>query len=164
MELFITRLEVSQGTIIDGNVDPDKILPSIAVAQDMHVRGKLGTDLFNRLQDDIANDTLSGGYLYIMEEFIKPMTTYYTMVEYLPFAAYSVKNNGIFRHSAEYAETISKSEIDFLVNKYRDLGDYYSRRFTEYMCFNQQAFPEYTSNTEDDIRPDKDSTFSGWVL
>jgi hypothetical protein len=25
-------------------------------------------------------------------------------------------------------------------------------------------FPEYTSNTNDDIHPDKDALFNGWVL
>ena len=33
------------------------------------------------------------------------------------------------------------------------------------MNFNASSkFPEYYSNTNEDIYPDKDSTYSGWVL
>ena len=32
------------------------------------------------------------------------------------------------------------------------------------MANNQNLFPEYTSNTNEDINPDKDATFNGWVL
>jgi hypothetical protein len=32
------------------------------------------------------------------------------------------------------------------------------------MSFNQNLFPEYTSNSNDDIHPDKDALFNGWVL
>jgi hypothetical protein len=45
------------------------------------------------------------------------------------------------------------------------MAEYYTRRFISYMDFNQTSYPEYTSNTNDDIYPDRDEpTFQGWVL
>ena len=41
---------------------------------------------------------------------------------------------------------------------------WYSRRFIDFMSFNQTTYPEYTSNTNDDIFPSYDATFNGWVL
>ena len=32
------------------------------------------------------------------------------------------------------------------------------------MCFNSTKFPEYTSNTDSDVYPDKDVNSSNWVL
>ena len=32
------------------------------------------------------------------------------------------------------------------------------------MNFNQSNYPEYTSNTNDQISPSQDQTFNGWVL
>jgi hypothetical protein len=32
------------------------------------------------------------------------------------------------------------------------------------MCFNENLFPEYTSNVNNDIYPSSDATFNGWVL
>ena len=58
-----------------------------------------------------------------------------------------------------------KSEIDSLTAKERDYAQYYTDRFIDYMNFNAPSkFPEYYSNNNEDIYPDKDSTYSGWVL
>ena len=58
----------------------------------------------------------------------------------------------------------TKEEVDYLVQKHRNIAEYYTTRFIDYMSFNQSLFPEYTSNTNDDIHPDKDALFNGWVL
>lgn len=163
-ELFINRNDLVSNSIVDGNVDQDKFLYAIKIAQEIHIRNYTGTDLYNKLSDEIANGTLSGDYLGLMETFIKPMLIHYSMVEYLPFAAYQIKNNGVFRHTSEYAESLSKEEIDFLVNKERDRAEYYTRRFIEHMNYNMTKFPEYNSNSNDDISPDNESNFHGWVL
>ena len=92
------------------------------------------------------------------------MLIHFAMVDYLPFAAYTLKNGGLFKHTSENSEGVSKEEVDYLIEKHRDIAEYYSRRFIDYMSFNQSLFPEYTSNTNDDIHPDKDALFNGWVL
>jgi len=86
------------------------------------------------------------------------------MVDYLPFAAYTIKNGGIYKHVSETAETVTKEEVDYLVQKELDIAEYYTRRFIDYMSFNQSKFPEYTSNSNDDIYPSHDANFNGWVL
>jgi hypothetical protein len=93
------------------------------------------------------------------------MVIHYAMVDFLPFAAYQIKQGGIFKHVSENAETVDKNEVDYLVEKERTLAEYYTRRFIQFMDFNQSSYPEYTSNTNDDIYPDRDEpTFQGWVL
>jgi len=92
------------------------------------------------------------------------MLIHYAMVDYLPFAAYQIKNGGVFKHSSENAETATKEEVDFLIQKERDIAEYYTRRFVDYMSFNQESFPEYYTNSNDDIHPDTNATFHGWQL
>jgi hypothetical protein len=96
--------------------------------------------------------------------YIVDMLMWYAQVNYLPFAAYQVKNGGVFKHRSENSETVSKSEVDFLVEKARTNAEWYSRRFIDFMTFNQTTYPEYNSNVNDDIYPSYDSTFNGWVL
>jgi len=45
-----------------------------------------------------------------------------------------------------------------------DIAEYYTRRFIDHMSFNQAKFPEYTSNSNDDVSPSYDANFNGWVL
>ena len=87
------------------------------------------------------------------------------MTEYLPFAAYTIANGGVYRHSSDSSQNANKVEIDQLIAKERDYAEYYTRRFIEYMSFNASSkFPEYYSNNNEDIYPDKDSTYQGWNL
>lgn len=162
--LFIKRSDLVKHSILDGNVDTDKFIQYIKIAQEIHVRNYLGTDLYNKIATDISNSELEGDYLSLVNDFVQPMLIHWAMVDYLPFAAYSIKNGGVYKHSSENSESASKEEIDFLIDKERNIAEYYTRRFIDYMSFNQASFPEYNSNTNDDISPDTDAIFNGWVL
>ena len=165
--LFITRKQLVQNSILDVNVDTDKFIQFVKIAQEIHIRNYLGTDLYNKISTDIAGTggaSLTGNYLTLVTTYIQPMLIHFAMVDQLPFAAYQIKNGGVFKHISENAESVSKNEVDFLVEKERDIAEYYTRIFIDYMSFNQSLFPEYTSNSNEDIDPDKDALFNGWVL
>ena len=163
--LFITRKDLVKFSSLNGNVDTDKFLQYIKIAQDIHIQNYLGTDLYNKIQSDIEGSTLTGDYLSLVNDYIKPMLIHWALVEYLPFAAYTIANNGVYKHNSENAENVSKEEIDFLIEKERTTAQYYTERFIDYMSFNaSNKFPEYYTNNNEDIYPDKDANFGGWVL
>ena len=163
--LFITRKDLVKFSSLNGNVDTDKFLQYIKIAQDIHIQNYLGTDLYNKIQADIIATTLAGDYLTLVNDYIKPMLIHWALVEYLPFAAYTIANKGVYKHNSENAENVSKEEIDFLIEKERTTAQYYTQRFIDYMSFNaSNKFPEYYTNNNEDIYPDKDANFGGWVL
>lgn len=162
--LFIKRSDLVKNSIIDGNVDTDDFIHYIKIAQEIHIQNFLGTKLYNKISSDIIGGTLSGAYQTLVNNYVQDMLIFYAMVEYLPFTAYKIKNGGIFKHTSESGEVPSKSEIDYLVNKYRDKAEYYTRRMIDYVTFNISSFPEYNTNNNEDVYPDKDSLFQGWVL
>jgi len=162
--LFISRTDLVKNSIIDGNTDTDKFIQFIKIAQEIEVQNYLGTDLYNKISQDIINGTLTGDYLNLVNDYVQPMLIWWAQVSYLPYAAYQIKNGGVFKHTSENSESVSKSEVDYLVGKARDTAEYYTRRFIDYMSFNSSTFPEYNSNSDSDVYPDKDSLFNGWVL
>jgi hypothetical protein len=92
------------------------------------------------------------------------MVIHWTMVEFLPFAAYTIANKGVFKHNSENSTNVEKSEVDYLVEKERSIAEHYTRRFIDYMSFNQSSFPEYNTNSNADMYPDKSSFSAGWYL
>lgn len=162
--LFISRTDLVKNTILDGNLDTDKFIQFIKISQEIHIQNYLGTKLYERIENDILNDTLTGNYLALVTDYVQPMLIHYAMVDYLPFAAYQVKNGGVFKHNSENAETVAKNEVDFLIQKERDFAEYYTRRFVDYMCSKSSLFPEYSNNTDEDVYPDKNVGGSNWVL
>ena len=167
--LFINRTDLVKNSIIDGNVDTDKFIQFIKVAQQIDIQNLLGTDLYNKIGADIASGAaggagLSGNYLTLVNTFVQPTLIWFAQMNYIPFAAYQIKNGGVFKHSSETAQNVDKNEVDYLVGKAREYANYYSTRLVDYLIFNDNLFPEYNSNSDEDISPDTDTTFKGWVL
>ena len=162
--LLIERTDLVKFTVVDANVDTDRFIQFVKIAQDIHIQGYLGTDLLNKLKTDIESGTLADPYLSLLTTYIKPMLIHWSLVEYLPYAAYTVANKGVFKHTSENSTDVSKAEIDFLVEKQRITAENYSQRFVDYMSFNQASFPEYNSNSGPDIYPKQNSNIGGWYI
>ncbi len=166
--LFINRTDLVRNSIIDGNVDTDKFVQFIKLAQEIHVQQYMGTELYTEIGGLISDGTIDDGgnakFKTLLNDYIAPMLIWFAQVDYIPFAAYQIRNGGVFKHSSETAETVSKGEVDYLVEKARTNAEWYTRRFIDYMAFNQSSFPTYTSNSNNDLSPSQDATFNGWVL
>jgi len=113
--LFISRTDLVKNTILDGNVNTDKLLQFVKISQQITIQNYLGTDLYNKISADIIAGTLSGNYLSLVQDYVQPMLIHYAMMEYLPFSAYQIKNGGISKHTSENSESVSKEEVDYLV-------------------------------------------------
>jgi|TARA_R110000782_G_scaffold71758_1_gene143802 hypothetical protein len=162
--LLIGRKNIVKFTSMSGGVDTDKFIQYVKIAQDKHAQGFLGTDLFEAIQAKIIAGNLTGDYLALVNDWVAPALIHWSMVEYLPFAAYTIANKGIYRQSSENADNASKDEVDFLMEKERDTAQYYTTRLIDHLSFNNSKYPEYNSNNNDDVFPDRQANFSGWVL
>ena len=164
--LFINRTDLVRNSIIDGNVDTDKYIQFIKLAQEVHIQNYLGTKMYDALTTAMPNidQPANARWKILLDDYVVPMLIWFSQVEYIPFASYQLRNGGMFKHRSENAETVSKDEVDFLVEKARTNAEWYSRRFIDFMSFNQTTYPEYTNNSNDDIYPSNNATFNGWVL
>ena len=162
--LWIKREDLVRNTLISGNLDTDRFVQFISVAQDIHIQNYTGTKLYDKISADILANTLANPYLALVNDYLQPMLIQWALCEYLPFAAYTVGNGGVFKHNSENSTTAEKIEVDYLVGKARDLAQYYTDRFITYMSYNQASFPEYNANNNADVYPDTDSNFASWVL
>ena len=162
--LLITRKDVVKFTAMNGNVDTDKFIQYIKIAQDKHIENYLGSDLLNAIQTKITDSTLNGDYLTLVNDWIKPCLIHWAMVEYLPFAAYNIANKGVFKHTSENSQNATKEEVDYILEKERNTAQYYTERLIDHLSFNAGSkYPEYYTNNNEDVSPDKD-LFGGWVL
>ena len=166
--LLITRDDLVRFTALGGSVDTDKFIQFIKISQDTHIQGYLGTKLLKKLKQLILDDEIdlliNEKYKNLLLTYIKPMMIHWAMVEYLPFSAYSFSNKGMYKHNAENAENIDKTEVDYLVEKQRDIAQSYTQRFLDHMGTYSSQYPEYLTNESGDVYPNKDNFFSGWYL
>jgi hypothetical protein len=165
--LFVSPKYVKRKSIIDGELDADKLIQFIETAQDIHIQNYLGTNLYKKLQLLIVNNTINDAgnadYKVLLEDFIKPMLAWYTQSEYIPFAAYTIGNGGIYKHRSDNSDSIDYSEVSGLTTRANDKAMFYTNRFLDYMNFNSSLYPEYIATTQA-MYPDRESKNISWVL
>jgi len=166
--LFITLNDLKRKSIISGNTDDDKIIQFVEIAQDLHIQNYLGGNLYVKLQNLILNSELNEAanvnYKNLLNEYVKPMLIWFSQSSYLPFASYNIGNGGIYKHIGDNKQAIDKDELVHLMSKVNDTADFYTRRFQDYMDYNNSLFPEYNESTNEQMTPDTDSNFSGGIF
>ena len=167
--LFVDVNDIKKKSIISGNVDADKMLQFVEVAQDTHIQNYLGGKLYKKMQQLIIDDEISNtgneNYKCILETYIQPMLIWFTQATYIPFSLYTINNGGMYKHISENGQLVDKDEMLMIEQKCKDTADFYTRRFVDYMCRNSNEFPEYTTNHEEDMRPDRDVNYrGGWYV
>ena len=162
--LFIGMEDMKSLTALGGNVDSDYVIPFIRIAQDMHILSVLGTKLFDKMKELIEDDEMgdAGNEAYnSLLDLIKPCLAHFTMVDYIPFNTYKLKNASTLQPQPENAVPVSKTEMDSLVEIERKTARNYLMRIEEYLCANNSDLPEYTSNTTGDVYPKDPKPFNG---
>jgi len=160
--LFISPQELSNTTILSGNVDIDKYTFCIANVQVTTIEPLLGSELYDKIITDLEAGPLTGLYLELFEKYIKPITKHYSVGQYIEIASYILDNGGLYKHTGENIEVVDKQEAQFLSNKYNAMAQMYVQRFEKWICKN--TIPEYKT-IQDDVNAMKDVKLTaGWKL
>ena len=160
--LFITPQEMASTTVLGGNVDIDKYIFCIANVQLMTIEPLLGTELYNKIAEEAEAETLSGLYLELYTRFVKPITKHKSMAEYIEIGQYIVDNGGIYKHTADNAEIVTKDEVLFLSNKYNAFAQGLIIRFNKWICNN--SIPEFKTY-QDEVNANLNiKVTAGWKL
>jgi hypothetical protein len=153
--LLINEELLKKYTPLTDAVDPNLIRPCIYVAQDMYLQNFLGTNLINKIKDDVANETLTGDYEILLNDYILKLLIWWTMVELYPSLLYKHDNGNLVSRQSEDTTPVTKGEMESLKEKARENARFYTNRMVNYLRFNSSLFPEYTNNTNDNIFPDR---------
>lgn len=154
--LFINADYLKRFTHVNGSVEEAYIQPSVMLAQDKYVQSFLGTDLFNKLKTDIASvGGLTGDYITLVDNHVRRVTLWWTMLELVPRMHVRLDNGGLVIRISEDSQPITKGDLNRELDLARQNAQFYTDRMIDYLCQNSSLFPEYSSNSADDVRPEK---------
>tara|TARA_R110000796_G_scaffold111147_1_gene222667 strand:- start:136 stop:663 length:528 start_codon:yes stop_codon:yes gene_type:complete len=143
--LFISPSEMVESTILGGNVGVDKTLPFILETQMQTIESLLGSELYDKMIIDYGNDVLNGvftpnnvtgNYLTLLNDYIKPITKYESVASYITVSPYTLGNSGIFKRTADNKETVDYVEVERLSQKYSSIAQMYVGRFEKWILKN----------------------------
>lgn len=163
--LLLKADDLTKNTILGGSIDPQKYVHVIKECQIFVIEPILGTKLYDKVLLDYEQDSLTGDYLTLLNDYIKPILIYSVAAEFVLVHSYNVANGGIYKSQPDNATPVSKLEVDFLVQQQQNKVDAYIQRLDKFLC--DKNLPEY-SQTQDntyDVYPDKTLQFTGgWHL
>ena len=168
ISLFISEDKLKRSTTINGNVDVELLRPYMKVGQDLHIWTKLGSKLYNKLQDMVAdgsiNDPGNADYKALIDDYIQDALVHWTLYEAIPFLGYKIMNKDIVRQTSETSTTASMDELNYLRNIVMNTAEWYTERLIDHLCQHNSLYPEYNTNEGDDVRPDKNNYNNGMNL
>jgi hypothetical protein len=162
--LFISEAKLKDSTAINLNVDIDLLLPYVRQAQKLYVETKLGTDLTQKLKDEIIAGTLAGAYKTLVDEYIGDMLPNWAFFHAIPFLRFKIENGNIYSKTSETGTALSTEEAQHLREEVRNTAEYYTERLIEYVKNNIASFPEYNTNSGADVNPDDNAYYNGMNL
>ena len=162
--LFISEAKLKDSTAINLNDSTDLMLPYIREAQKLYVETKLGTDLTQKLKDEITAGTLAGAYKTLVDDYIGDFLPSMALYHAIPYLRFKIENGNIYSKTSETGTALSTEEAQHLREEIRNTAEYYTERMIDYVTNNLSSFPEYSTNSGADVSPDRNAYYNGMNL
>ena len=167
--LMISEYKLKESTALNGNIDPDYILPYIKISQRKYMEIKLGTKLYNAILEKIKDGTIDDvgqeAYKLLLDDYIADCLVQWAFYECLPFLRFKVENSNIFSKTSETGTPLSESEAQSLRSEIMNTAEFYQERLISFLCANNSDYPEYSQNSGcDEVCPDTNKYYSNMNL
>lgn len=153
MTLFCDIDYIKELTGINQSVDSAKFRAVIYSVQRLYIEPIIGTDLYNAIVTKIDGSTLTGNYQTLVNTWIAPCIAYYTYVDLMYDVGIPLDRGGVYRNSSVNTTTANLEEMNRLAQVQKKRAEFFSGRLVDYLCNNSTLFPEFTTNSDEDISP-----------
>lgn len=140
IQLFLEPDDVTEIVGFNGNIDIDRLKPSIEVAQKTLVYNILEKQLY----DKIYQGGNTGVYSTILNEFVRPILAWHSASLFLSLNTIKTNNTGSYKLSGNAGDSLPTSqEITNLAMSYKNIATSYEGQFLEFM--KTANIPEFTN-------------------
>lgn len=140
-----TTQNIVKNTPLSGNVGVDKYIFLIDDVQVMVLEPVLGTNLYNKIKTDYNDNTITGLYLQMLEDYIQPFLNHAVFAEYTRNGSYRIRNNGNVKHQPTNSATMSEREDTSFLQHQLNKADNYLQRLQKFLDYKGYEVPEYNT-------------------
>jgi len=166
MIFLTTEQKILDKTPLDRNLLSANLKPAIILSQKINVTNLVGDALINKIYTEIQNNTLSGNYKTLVDDYLTDMVIYWSVYYALTDLLSTIGNRGLQVESSENSGAADISRYRELRSTFRDIAETFSQRATDWLWMNSNLFPEFQLATSDGKIPSNIDTkyFSGLQL
>lgn len=163
--LLVSEAKLKRFTDINNNLDTDLISSVIREAQIIHITRLLGSRLYDKIIEDVQSDSLTGVYKSLVDDYIQDALIYWSYYESLETIYLRPRNAGLVKPTG--GENNIDADLALYDKKRQSIknkAEYFSERLVDFLCYNSSTFPEYGTEQNEDIFPDRDTQFKSPIV
>lgn len=153
--ILLSEARLKSFTDLNDYVDPELLKSAVREAQIIYLTRVLGTRLYNKIMNDVDNNTLTQKYQQLVDDYILDYllyATYYVALEYIWLRP---RNNGLLQpNGGDNANSVDMVIYDKKRQSVESKMEYFGERLVDHLTFNTQNYPEYTKAVNDEIPAD----------
>lgn len=163
--IFVTEEYLKQYSIVNDNVDMGVVTPTLIKIQDMYIHPILGTALFEELKTQVGAETVTALNATLLDMVRKCMLRYFESEAAIIFS-YRYMNKGVMKKSSDNSQPADLSEVNMLMDKFKNEAEWYAERITKYLMENSNDYPLFDNAGDgiDTISPNITNYTSGIYL
>lgn len=158
MTYFISIDELKQNNVINANVDSEYIEPALREAQDIFLREIIGDALYSTIENKINGNTLTGKYLTLVNQYIKPYLENRMLASLVVPISMKIRNAGVIQQFDQGFNSSNVKDVAYLADYYNGRVEFYENRMTEYLKKNVNDIPEYAYSSQNVTNPSQTHT------
>ena len=146
--LLISEAKVRAFSDLNESVDDSLMVNGIREAQDIVIQPIIGTKLYNTLIEKIDNNSVSGSYQTLIDDYIQPALVYSSLYNITENVYVRTRNNGLLTPTGgENSVNVDKNMYDTKRQSIFNKQQFYSDQLSRYLSENFNQFPELGENT-----------------
>lgn len=162
---LISEAKLREFTDIDNNVDTALIKNGIRESQDIELQRVLGTLLYDKMLDLVANNTIgdsgNSNYKTLLDDYIQNFLLYAAYFYCLEPIYLRSRNNGLITpNGGDNSDVANKQLFDLKRQSSKNKMEFYAQKLRDYLIEEEALFPELTeSNKLYEQYPDYDEQY-----
>jgi len=153
-----TYLKSNYSMYIDSNIDDNLLNNAIILSQNVYLQELLGYTMYNFIINGLITDPtgsiFSTQYLYLIENYIQPCVSLYSIYSAYPNLWAKATNKSIVTKKGDDSESVNLQTFSLLRGEIKNNAMFFATRIIEYITNYPGDFQEYyTTNGVNRIYP-----------
>lgn len=141
--LLISEKTIKENSLVSNNVDGKYIQNAIRTAQDISLQPIIGSKLFKRLCEGVANDDLTELENDLIKDYIQPILLNAVMSDLVLQLTYKFRNMGTVQTTDTNIILPSLKDLQYIREDYNLKASFYMNRLSQYLKANCSKFAQY---------------------
>ena len=146
--LLISEAKIRAFSDLNESVDDALMVNGIREAQDIAIQPIIGTKLYNTLITKIDNNSVSGSYQTLVDDYIQPALVYASLYNITEAVMVRTRNNGLLTPTGgENSVNVDRSMYDAKRQSIFNKQQFYADQLSRFLTENLSLYPELGQNT-----------------